>query len=234
MTCPFDIPEQLRGFKLLPVNLVAQDDGTVKKPPATSREWSALDYEPTDEEWAGADAYGVRLYGVVVVDIDKRPPKLVQQWFDSVDTLTVRTPRGFHFYFAGTNSTLAAKPPYGDVKRGPNQYVVGPGSPGYSVINDAPLARASMLERLYKVERLARGAAAGKPGHDTPVAPVGPGNHNVAFFNAATCLEGQGFSEQAVTAALEALYEHDGADYDRQTFEKETLTVFARHRGRRQ
>ena len=199
MTVPFDIPPQLAGMPLLPVAIVAEAGGSVRKPPATKRKWSVPEYEPTDEEWAGADAYGVRLRDLLVVDVDARPPEAIRNLLDRYETLVVRTPRGFHFYFAGANSQTFPAPTWGDIKRGPNQYVVGPGSPGYSVINDAPLLRSYATEPLRKLMLNQRAVA------DNPyTTPVGRGNRNDKLTSLAGFMQSQGWSEASTNAALHA------------------------------
>ncbi|MYI69184.1 MAG: hypothetical protein F4103_10765 [Boseongicola sp. SB0673_bin_14] len=196
MTCPFEIPPQLEGHGLLPVALVENDDGTVGKPPATTRKWSALDYEPTGEEWAGADAYGVRLHRLLVVDVDKQPPDAVKALLGQMDTLIVRTPRGFHFYFDGANSQTFAAPTWGDIKRGANSYVVGPGSPGYTILNDAPLLPSYATEPLRMMLRRPKASAESDP--------VGNGNRNDKLASLAGYMKSRGWGEASTNAALRA------------------------------
>ena len=97
------------------------------KRPAVSR-WTERTAESLHREqrWVGdVTAYGLRLDGLTVVDVDDRSQlPAVLDWLGSPATLVVATPRGAHVYFRG--EVPPAKYSWGDVLSGPGRYVLGP------------------------------------------------------------------------------------------------------------
>ena len=100
-----------------------------------------------DDQWLAASGYGIVCENLTVVDIDKHESLNVLPVVE--DTLVVRTRRGCHLYFQGTDPHITTKigfKPGIDVKTGVGAYVVGPGTErfdGYihEVINDVPIAK---------------------------------------------------------------------------------------------
>lgn len=81
---------------------------------------------------ANSNAYGIRLKGLTVVDLDiddKANRAYVKKRFGH-SPLTVQTPRGLHYYFRGETPNLAIREKNIaiDIKSGSNSYVVGAGS----------------------------------------------------------------------------------------------------------
>ena len=83
----------------------------------------------------GSDCYGVRLNGIVVLDIDDpaSAEELLAEMQNRFGTcgVIVRTSRGYHLYYryhAGVLPDLQSEGLAVDVKTGSNAYVVGPGS----------------------------------------------------------------------------------------------------------
>ncbi len=77
--------------------------------------------------------YGIRLDGLVVVDLDSDDPKLLQEMERrfGVSPVHVKTPRGRHLYYSAGPGKLPNLKKEGfpvDIKRGANSYVAGPGS----------------------------------------------------------------------------------------------------------
>lgn len=80
----------------------------------------------------GSHSYGVRLDGMVVLDVDTHDADLIARLEDrfGVAQVWVRSPRGMHLYYAagGAIPALKAEGLPVDVKTGPHQFVVGPQS----------------------------------------------------------------------------------------------------------
>ncbi|WP_422028813.1 bifunctional DNA primase/polymerase [Roseovarius sp.] len=77
--------------------------------------------------------YGIRLPGLVVLDLDCDDDDIIRRLEDRFGParVQVRTPRGLHLYFRRPAASLPNLRTEGlpvDVKSGPNAYVVGPGS----------------------------------------------------------------------------------------------------------
>lgn len=79
---------------------------------------------------AGAQAYGIRLEGLAVIDCDNDDPELVaaMETRFGPSPVHVKTPRGWHLYYllSGTPPNLRAEGLSVDIKSGPRAYVVGP------------------------------------------------------------------------------------------------------------
>ncbi|NDW46707.1 bifunctional DNA primase/polymerase [Ruegeria sp. PrR005] len=80
-----------------------------------------------------SSCFGVRLAGIVVVDCDTCNVELVSalEARFGPSAVHVRTPRGFHLYYASDEPLRPKLRQEGlkvDIKCGPNSYVVGPGS----------------------------------------------------------------------------------------------------------
>jgi hypothetical protein len=73
--------------------------------------------------------YGVATEGLAVIDCDSRDAVAAfRRKYGPPPTFTVKTARGFHFYFKGEMPTRIGAQAKLDVKSGPGSYVVGPGS----------------------------------------------------------------------------------------------------------
>lgn len=79
----------------------------------------------------GSTTYGVRLDGIIVLDVDTNDPGLIarlEHRFGPAQ-VKVRSPRGMHLYYAATGAVISDLRAEGlpvDVKTGPRSYVVGP------------------------------------------------------------------------------------------------------------
>ena len=95
----------------------------------------------SDAAWQEASRYGVRLDGLVVIDIDRRPPDHYKPMLEAIETLWVRTPSGGqHVYLRGTLTGSVPAPGWCDIKHGGGHQCVGPGNEGYVVFHNAPIA----------------------------------------------------------------------------------------------
>lgn len=90
--------------------------------------------------------YAVATEGLAVIDCDsKEALQAFQSGYHPPPTFTVKTARGFHFYYRGEMPARNGVRSKLDVKSGPGSYVVGPGSrhasgPIYAVWEDEPIA----------------------------------------------------------------------------------------------
>lgn len=90
--------------------------------------------------------YAVATEGLAVIDCDsKESLRAFRSDYHPLPTLTVKTARGFHFYYRGEMPARNGVRNKLDVKSGPGSYVVGPGSrhasgPIYAVWEDEPIA----------------------------------------------------------------------------------------------
>lgn len=90
--------------------------------------------------------YAVATEGLAVIDCDsKEAEQEFREGFDPPQTFTVKTARGFHFYYLGEMPARNGVRTKLDVKSGPGSYVVGPGSIHatgviYAVWEDEPMA----------------------------------------------------------------------------------------------
>ncbi len=90
--------------------------------------------------------YGVATEGLAVIDCDSKAAlRKFRAEYDPPPTFTVKTARGFHFYFRGDMPAKTGARPKLDVKSGPGNYVVGPWSrhefgPIYTLQGVMPIA----------------------------------------------------------------------------------------------
>ena len=167
-----------------------------------------LDFRAYRHEWERANAYGVRLHDLVVVDVDQpEDPYVPWEMLRAADTLEVSTPSGgSHFYFTGAFAGWRpSQPHWGDVKHGMNQWVVGPDSFGYEAVNEPErLAEAAAHPELWRqtAERSAPPAI--------EIKPVGPRNRHVPMYCLAQTLAIAGFSKEAHDEIMEVARHHAG------------------------
>ena len=89
--------------------------------------------------WHRCSGYGVNLNGLIVLDYDYK-----QGVTDLPETLTIETPRGYHFYYIG-DPVVYNPGPKVDLKQGSGAFVIGPGSIHesdyvYRIVNDSAIA----------------------------------------------------------------------------------------------
>ncbi len=82
---------------------------------------------------AKSSTYGVRLNGLLVIDIDNDDPALVENMEKRFGEamVIVKTPRGYHLYYKFNGNDVPNLKAEGlpiDIKHGQSSYVVGPGS----------------------------------------------------------------------------------------------------------
>lgn len=148
--------------------------------------------------------YAVATEGLAVIDCDsKEALQAFRSDYCSRPTFTVKTARGFHFYYQGEMPARNGARSKLDVKSGPNSYVVGPGSRHasgliYAVWEDEPIADlpqniAAITERTDELTDEGGGGAI----------PVGLRNDTLTKF--AGYLRGKGVPQPAVLETLKAL-----------------------------
>lgn len=148
--------------------------------------------------------YGVATEGLAVIDCDSRDAVAAfRRTFGAPPTFTVKTARGFHFYFRGEMPTRIGAQAKLDVKSGPGSYVVGPGSVHasgaiYAQWDDAPVAQLPAAIRDLTVRLDESGPSGGSGG-----IPRGLRNNTLTKF--AGYLRSVGASEAAMFEALKVL-----------------------------
>lgn len=148
--------------------------------------------------------YAVATEGLAVIDCDsKEALAAFRSRYRPPPTFTVRTPRGFHFYFRDEMPSRNAAQDKLDVKSGPGCYVVGPCSTHvsgdiYTLWEDRRFAElpdniASLTQRRDE---------ASETGEGGPI-PVGMRNSTLTQF--AGYLHSKGVPQKSVLAALKTL-----------------------------
>lgn len=148
--------------------------------------------------------YAVATEGLAVIDCDSNEAlKEFRSGYHPPPTFTVKTSRGFHFYYRGEMPARNAARSKLDVKSGPGSYVVGPGSIHASgtiyalwdddAIADLPQNIASITERRDDLPETNAGG---------PI-PVGLRNSTMTQF--AGYLHGKGVPLPAVVETLKTL-----------------------------
>lgn len=159
--------------------------------------WAEPDYQGVDPVEGGW--FGLRADGLVVVDCDT--PEAWEAWEAAHErTYTVRTPRGRHYYYrvgiSGITGPAVAVWPHTDIRAGRGSYVVAPGSPGYTVWDDVPLAT-------FDSAWLPRKAAPAVDGTGWDVVPEGKRNATLAAL--AGTLRAKGMSAEAIARTVVAM-----------------------------
>ncbi|SNS30915.1 AAA family ATPase [Sphingopyxis indica] len=148
--------------------------------------------------------YGVATKGLAVIDCDSREAlDDFRRTYKPAPTFTVKTARGFHFYFLGEMPARNGARPNLDVKSGPGCYVVGPGSihlsgAVYSPWEDEPIAQLSEAIREITAQ----------PKDEAPLASNGPipvGMRNTTLTKFAGYLRAAGANQRAMLETLKAL-----------------------------
>lgn len=149
--------------------------------------------------------YAVATKGLAVIDCDsKEALQGFRSRFHPPSTFTVKTARGFHFYYRGEmparNGALAKL----DVKSGPAAYVVGPGSRHasgiiYAIWDDFPFA--DLPENIGSITEPRETPIDEKPGDGA--IPIGMRNATLTRF--AGWLNAQGVPRASMLEALKAL-----------------------------
>ena len=148
--------------------------------------------------------YAVATEGMAVIDCDsKEALRALRSGYHPPPTFTVRTARGFHFYYRGEMPARNGAQRKLDVKSGPGCYVVGPssahasGAP-YALWEDEPIA--DLPQNIADItERRDDPTEAGGGG---PI-PVGMRNSTLTQF--AGYMHTKGVPQQAALESLKAL-----------------------------
>ncbi|MFN6983351.1 MAG: bifunctional DNA primase/polymerase [Rhizobium oryzihabitans] len=148
--------------------------------------------------------YAVATEGLAVIDCDsKEALRVFRSGYHPPPTFTVKTARGFHFYYRGKMPARNGARNKLDVKSGPSSYVVGPGSrhvsgPIYAVWEDDPIA--DLPQNIAGItERTDEPADEGGGG---PI-PVGMRNSTMTQF--AGYMHAKGVPQAAVLETLKTL-----------------------------
>jgi hypothetical protein len=148
--------------------------------------------------------YGVATEGLAVIDCDsKEALRAFRSHYRPPPTFTVKTARGFHFYYRGEMPARNGARHKLDVKSGPGCYVVGPGSRHefgtiYALWEDNPIA--DLPKNIAEItEQRDDSPEAGGGG---PI-PVGLRNDTLTRF--AGYMHGKGVPQPAVLETLKAL-----------------------------
>lgn len=147
--------------------------------------------------------FAVATDGLTVIDCDSQEALVrFRRGYRPPRTLTVKTARGFHFYFRGEMPARNGAQAKLDVKSGPGLYVVGPGSihasgANYALWEDEPIAELPDIIREITT-------------HPEDAAPTGNGSIPVGLRNTtltkfAGHLRSAGASQMAMLATLKAL-----------------------------
>lgn len=148
--------------------------------------------------------YAVATQGLAVIDCDsKEALRAFRSDYNPPPTFTVKTARGFHFYYRGEMPARNAARSKLDVKSGPGCYVVAPSSMHvsgaiYALWEDTPMANlppniASITERRDEPPEVGGGG---------PI-PVGMRNSTMTQF--AGYMHGKGMPQVAVLETLKTL-----------------------------
>lgn len=148
--------------------------------------------------------YAVATEGLAVIDCDsKESLRAFRSGYHPPPTFTVKTARGFHFYYRGEMPARNGVRNKLDVKSGPGSYVVGPGSrhasgPIYAVWENEPIA--DLAQNIAGItERTDEPADEGGGG---PI-PVGMRNSTMTQF--AGYMHAKGVPQSAVLETLKTL-----------------------------
>lgn len=148
--------------------------------------------------------YAVATEGLAVIDCDSQEAiQVFRSGYRPSPTFTVKTARGFHFYFRGEMPARNGARNKLDVKSGPGSYVVGPGSRHasgaiYAVWEDEPIA--DLPQNIATItERRDDPLEAGGGG---PI-PVGMRNSTMTQF--AGYMHAKGVPQAAVLETLKTL-----------------------------
>lgn len=148
--------------------------------------------------------YGVAADGLAIIDCDsKEAVRAFQSDYLPPATFTVKTARGFHFYYRGIMPSRNGAQSKLDVKSGPGSYVVGPCSRHasgriYTAWDDNPIA--DLPKNIADITE--RRDDPTKEGGGGPI-PVGMRNSTLTRF--AGYMHGKGVPQQAVLETLKAL-----------------------------
>lgn len=148
--------------------------------------------------------YAVATEGLSVVDCDsKKALASFRSRYRPPPTLTVKTARGFHFYFDGEMPSRNGAQHKLDVKSGKGAYVVGPGSRHvsgaiYAVWEDRPIAE--LPDKIASITKRDR-----DPAEETSGSHIPKGMRNSTLTQFAGYLQSKGVPQRAVAATLKAL-----------------------------
>lgn len=178
-------------------------DKNSKRP--TVKGWASPDYR-TPENFPAGTGIGLRADGIVIVDADNEAA--LSRWQDMVggqEVATVRTPRGYHFYYRlpeGERFGPSANDGL-DVRSGSGSYALIPPSPGYAWVGPAwdgdpaklPLAP---VEHVRAIQPRRAEPASSDEGWDM----IPEGRRNVTLTALAGALRRQGAGAEAIAGTL--------------------------------
>jgi hypothetical protein len=172
------------------------------KQPAVSG-WAAEDYPGVEHE--SGDWHGLRADGLVIVDCDTR--EAAEAWQHArgyARTLTIKTPRGTHFYYRWTQGSpegpFVDVFPDVDIRAGRGSYVVAPGAPGYAVSDPHTI---SDFDPTWLAEANIPGARTVYTGAVSDVIEAGSRNADLAAIGGA--MRRQGLTARGIARGLLAL-----------------------------
>lgn len=148
--------------------------------------------------------YAVATNGLAIIDCDSREAHAAfRSTYAPPPTLTVKTARGFHFYFQGEMPARNGAQSKLDVKSGPGCYVVGPSSMHasgaiYAIWEDKPLADLPQSIAGITEQR-------DDPSVEGSGGPIPVGLRNDTLTKFAGYLRGKGVPQSAVLETLKAL-----------------------------
>jgi len=208
-----------KGIQVFPCKNCPENEDEHKKP-LTKRGFKDATTDPgrlaayfTKHPDALIGARADELSGFFVMDVDqlKALDELDRELRREIEkTLTVRTPSGgLHFYFKhveGVSNKTGALPAGVDVRGGGKGYVIVPPSPGYTVVNRAPIADAPKgLLKIIRTKEKRSAADVGPVSQDATIdldsidqIPVGARNTTL------TCYGGRDRARGAEREEIEA------------------------------
>lgn len=148
--------------------------------------------------------YAVATEGLAVIDCDSKDSlRAFRSGYHPPPTFTVKTARGFHFYYRGEMPARNGVRNKLDVKSGPGSYVVGPGSrhasgPVYAVWEDEPIA--DLPQNIAGITERTDGPADGGGGGPIPV-----GMRNSTLTQFAGYMHAKGVPQASVLETLKTL-----------------------------
>ena len=148
--------------------------------------------------------YAVATEGLAVIDCDsKEALRAFRSGYQPPPSFTVKTARGFHFYYRGEMPARNGVRNKLDVKSGPGSYVVGPGSrhasgPIYAVWDDEPIA--ALPENIVGITE-----RADEPADVSGGGPIPVGMRNSTMTQFAGYMHAKGVPQAAVLETLKTL-----------------------------
>ena len=167
----------------------------------------ASDHVHTDSCWSVADAFGIRLDGLTVVDLDhiKNVDAEMRQIITDLETLTVMTPRGLHVYLRGEVGGFSRRG-LGDVMSGKGRQVVAPDMPDRRVIGHGMESVGSELGTALLDAMWRAGQTPGRPA--AVYGPFETDNRNNSLYGLYKYLAGEGWGQDAARQVVRLVNEN--------------------------